>query len=105
MQAVQEFEDAAIGETIIKNYDTLPKDQGVRPQAIDVLSRRKIWALALIRAVEDKTIDRAAVPIDVLERMKLYHDETIDRAITKNWGALRQSPEQLKRRMSEVQKI
>jgi putative heme-binding domain-containing protein len=37
--------------------------------------------------------------------MKLHNDSTIDRAIEKNWGNLRQSPQQLQQRMKAVEQI
>jgi putative heme-binding domain-containing protein len=105
LNALQEFDDDQLGQLILQNYSKLPKDQGVRPTAIDVLSRRKSWSLALLKAVETKTVDRADVPIDVLERMKLYREPAIDRSIAKNWGSLRQPTQQLRDRMAQVQKI
>jgi len=104
LQALQEFDDERIPEQIIAGYSHLPRDQGVRAQAVEILSKRKKWSFALLRAVEKKEISRTDVPFDVVQRMKLYSDETLDGLIDKNWGKLRQSPKQLQQRMQMVEK-
>jgi len=105
LQALRQFDDPKIGAEIVASYPDLPRDQGVRAQAIEVLSARKDWAANLVKAVQAGTINRGEVPVDVLERMRLYKDPSLNDAIKKEWGNLRKSPEQLKNRMKEVEKM
>src|SRR5207248_3451581 len=105
LQSLQEFDSPKIAQSVIESYSTLPKDQGVRAQAVDLLSKRRDWSLALLRAVDQKKIGRTDLSFDVLQRMQLHKDAAINRAIEKNWGSLRQSPKQLQRRMQDVEKV
>ena len=104
LQALQQFEDDAIGNRIVETYARLPKDQGVREQAVQVLSTRKEWSRALLQAVEENKVPRTNLPFEVLQRMKLHKDPTIDKSIDKLYGNLRQSPAQLQERMKAVEK-
>ncbi len=105
LRALQAFDDPQIGREILTAYSTLPADQGVRPQAIDVLSKRPAWAVALLREVEAKKIKATDVPFEVIERIKLHKDSAIAPLVQKLWGHTRQTPKELQQRMAAVAKV
>ena len=105
LQALQNFDDAQIGHSIVAEFDKLPKDQGVRPTALEMLSRRKDWSSELLQAIANNHISKAEVPFDVVERVKLYKDPQISQAVQKIWGATRQTPKEKQERMAGVAKL
>jgi putative membrane-bound dehydrogenase-like protein len=105
LQGLQNFDDPAIGHTIVSAYEELPKDQGVRPTALEVLSRRPSWTIDLVQAVEAQKIPKTDIPFEVVERMKLYHDPAINVAVQKIWGTTRQTPKEKQERMATVSKV
>ena len=103
--ALSRFDDTAIGEKIIAMYDDLPKDQGVRPRALDTLSKREPWALAMLKAVEAEKIPRTDVPFDLVERMKLHKDSDLNSLIRKLWGRTRATATQRKEQIDKVRAL
>jgi putative heme-binding domain-containing protein len=103
--ALQNFSDLEIGRSILASYDKLPKDQGVRPTALEVLSRRKEWSSELLQAVASKQVPKTEVPFEVVERVKLYKDPQISAAVQKIWGATRQSPKEKQERIATIAKL
>src|SRR5689334_24360501 len=71
-----------------------------RPPRSTLFPYTTLFRSALLRAVDQKKISRTDVSVDVLQRMRLHKDPAIDRAIEKDWGSLRQTPEQLQDRKS-----
>jgi putative heme-binding domain-containing protein len=105
LQALQNFDDAQIGRSILAQYDKLPRDQGVRPAALEMLSRRKEWSSELLQAVSKNRISKTEVPFDVVERVKLYKDPKITQAVQKIWGTTRQTPKEKQERMAAVARL
>lgn len=105
LAALQRFNDPKIGDDIVAVYNDLPKDQGVRQRAIDTLTKRKDWSLALLNAVDGGKIARTDVEFDFIERMKLHKDPEITRIIRKTWGRTRSTVDQKTKRIEEVRAI
>jgi len=105
LQALQNFNVSKIGHEILAAYSSLPAEQGVRPQAIDVLSKRKEWSLALLKAVEAKALHTSEIAFESLERIRLHDDPEITRLVQKLWGNTRRTPAELQHRMEAVTKI
>jgi len=105
LSALQRFNRQGLGAQIVKLYGQLPSDQNVRETAIDVLSSRQPWALDLLKAVENKQINRSTVDPDIVERLKLHGDTQIDQAIVELWGQTRATSEQRQARIAEVRQI
>jgi putative heme-binding domain-containing protein len=105
LQALQHYNHPEIGREIVSAYARLPSDQGVRPQAIDVLSKRPEWSRALLQAIAANEIPRADVPFEIIERLKLHREPEITMAAQKLWGATRQTPDALRQRIDQVAKI
>ena len=105
LQALQNFDDAQIGREILAAYPTLPSEQGVRSQAIAVLSKRTEWSLALLKAVEANSLHRSEIAFESLERIKLHDDPEINQLVQKLWGNTRRTPAELQQRMEAVTRI
>jgi putative membrane-bound dehydrogenase-like protein len=103
--ALQHFSDPQIGREILTAYPRLPTDQGVRPQALDVLSKRQEWSLALLRAVEAGDIPPAEVPFEITERIKLHKDPTLAQLAQRLLGKARQTSKEKQDRMEQIAKI
>jgi putative membrane-bound dehydrogenase-like protein len=84
LTALQPYEDAAIGKTVIRLYGKFNED--VRDVARTLLASRKAWALELLQAVDRGDIDRAAVPAEVVRKLTAHRDERIARLVAKHWG-------------------
>src|SRR5262249_30101983 len=47
---------------------------------------RKGWARQLLEAVEAGRVKREAVPLEVVRRLTVHRDATIDRLVARHWG-------------------
>jgi len=102
LEALSRFDDEGLGSKLIAAYDKLPTEQGVRPTAIDVLSRRKGWSAALLAAVAAGKIARTDVPVEVIERIKLHGDASLDAQVHKLWGRTRATPDEKQQQMQRL---
>jgi putative heme-binding domain-containing protein len=100
--ALRRFDIPDIGPQIIELYEKLPTDQRVRETAVDVLSSRRDWALALVSAVDRGDIHRSAVAADVRQRLLLHEDEQIIALVSKLWGRTRPTPQEFHDRVAQV---
>lgn len=105
LQALQNYDEPSIGRTIVSAYDELPSDQGVRPTALEVLSRRAPWAGEMLQAVESGKISKADVPFEVVQRLRLYREANINTAVQKLWGEARQTPKEKQERIGAIAKL
>jgi putative heme-binding domain-containing protein len=62
---------------------------------VNTLSARKEWARALLRAMADKTIDRAEVTDNTILRIQAFKDRELDSLVEKAWGRTRTTPADL----------
>jgi putative heme-binding domain-containing protein len=104
LQALQHFSNSGISGEILKSWERIKTDAGLRITALELLSRRKSWSSDLVKAVEQGTVARTEVPFDVVERVR-KHDEKLNERATKLWGRTRQTPAELQERIGAVAKI
>ena len=89
LQALLNYDDPVIGETIVNKYhSTLPDQQDVRSTAQRVLASRPSWALAFLNEVDQWRITAPSVPLEIVRQMALHQHQQIDRLIAKHWGKL-----------------
>ncbi len=105
LAALQRFSDPKIGDAIVAAYNDLPKDQGVRPRALDTLTKRSEWSLALLKAIDAGKIARTDVDYELMERMKLHKEADISRLIRKHWGRTRATADEKVKQIAEVRKM
>ena len=64
---------------------------------VNTLATRKEWAKALLTAMDDKKIDRAAVTDNTILRIQAFNDHELNALIEKAWGRTRPTPAELTR--------
>jgi putative membrane-bound dehydrogenase-like protein len=84
LTALQPYNDAAIGTTVLRLYGGFSDDS--RSAAQTLLASRKAWALLLLEAVDAGKIDRATISADVVRKLTVHRDERIARLVSKHWG-------------------
>jgi putative membrane-bound dehydrogenase-like protein len=98
LQALQGFSELRIGSKLLDVYPQLPKEEGVRARALDLLSRRPEWTRQLLAAIGANRIKREEVPFEAVQRIRLHDDV----AAEKIWGAVRKTSEEKESRMREL---
>lgn len=100
LQALQRYDDPAIGERIVKAYpDKLRADPGVRLAALSLFSTRPAWAAELLNAIDRKkrpgedfiahTISKDDVPEQIVRQLKLLDDPSVIGVATRLWPDVR----------------
>jgi putative membrane-bound dehydrogenase-like protein len=100
--ALQRFDDEQIGRQLVAMYASLPQQAEVRTTAIDVLSTRAAWGLALLHAVQRGDIAREDVPQEIIERLKLHRQAEIDDLLARLWGRTRATPAE---KLQQIERI
>ena len=98
LHALQNFTEPWIARKLLSAYAQLPKEEGVRARALDVLSRRPEWARQLISAVKAGTIRAEEVPLETVQRIRLHDDDGAQQL----WGAVRKTSQEKEHRMREL---
>jgi putative membrane-bound dehydrogenase-like protein len=84
LTALQPYDDPAIARAVVRLYGSFNDD--ARDVAHTLLASRKVWALTLLEAVDRGTIDRAALPVEVVRKLTAHRDDRIARLVAKHWG-------------------
>lgn len=105
LTALQRFDNPELGQKLVAGYAKLPKDQEVRPTAIDTLAARKPWAVALVDAVAAKQIPASDIAPEVIERLRLHGDAHIDELLPKVFGRTRTTPQEKLDEIAKVRKL
>ena len=84
--ALQNFSDRKIATELLARYTQLASEARVRVRA--ALASRPAWAMELVRAVENKSIDAKDISPDLLRQMVRHNDGQLTAAIEKRWGKL-----------------
>src|SRR5436190_8722169 len=66
LQSLQSFDEPRIARDLLAAYPQLPKEEGVRTRAVDLLTRRPEWSRQLLAAIEAGTLKRDEVPFDAV---------------------------------------
>jgi putative membrane-bound dehydrogenase-like protein len=86
LSALQPFPDERIAERVLALYPRLSSALRARTQGL--LASRLASGLALLRAVDAGQIAPRDVPLDRLQRLTTYKDESIAKLIAKHWGTI-----------------
>ncbi|MBL9090028.1 MAG: ThuA domain-containing protein [Planctomycetaceae bacterium] len=93
LEALMNYDDAKIGETVIRLYHgALPNEQGVRASAQKLLASRPNWALLMLQQIDDGLIAKSDVPQDSVQTMSLFADEAVKKLMAKHYGRIRATP-------------
>lgn len=79
--------DPEIAAVLIEAWPKTADD--VMPLVVELLCRRKPWALALLRAVKDGRIPRLAVNDNRARQMAAFKDDALTQLLAEAWGVLR----------------
>lgn len=92
--------DPKIGEAIIENYRRFHPSE--RPSAVSILASRVPWALSLLSAVEDGTLDRTEITAFQARQMASLGNARVDKQLAANWGQVRETSDMRKARIARL---
>ena len=102
--ALQQYDDPAIGEAVLKRYKDFPAD--LRARAVSMLTSRAAWARALLEAVDAGDIERKDVAAEQVRRLALLRDPSVDALSMKVYGPLRRdAPDDKKRAVGRLRQL
>lgn len=106
IEALMNFDDPAIGQAVLRQYQTtLPDEQGLRGAAHRLLASRKAWTLSLLDEIEATKIDPRAISLENVQQMVLQDDPEINRRVEKIWGRIRTTPAETRQQVERVQSL
>lgn len=101
LQALAALDDDRIAARLLDAYAAKPAAWQAR--AREVLLGRRVWAAALLGAIESGRIAASAVPLDQVSRIALFRDEALDARVKNVWGRLAgPTPEE---KLAEVRRL
>lgn len=95
------FDDPAIPNLILSRYARLSPIS--RATAIDTLTSRPASAKALLKAIDAGTIDRSVISAYHARQMRSFKDESVNRDLTRLWGSIRNTSQEKKARIAQLQ--
>jgi putative membrane-bound dehydrogenase-like protein len=93
VRALAAFDHKDIPAALVGGWKTYPKE--LRPEVVNTLASRKEWARALLKAMADKTVDRAEVTDNTIARIEAFKDKELAALIQSAWGRTRPTPAEL----------
>ncbi len=117
LKALSRYDDPDIGSRVIKAYpDILRADPDVRSAALSLLTRRSVWAIQLLNAIDRKTqpgekfiahtVDKADVPEEIARHLTLLGDPKITATVNRLWPGIRPaSSSEINDRINKVSQI
>jgi len=87
------LEKPTLGDDVLKLWKDLPSS--VRAEAVQSLAARKPWAVAMLKAMEKKAIERTLLTDNTVLKMQAFNDAEINGLIEKAWGRTRPTPAEL----------
>ena len=93
-----------VGEILVEAYPRVADE--LRPQVIELLTRRAAWGHALVRQIAEKKIPREALNVNQVRKLLSLGDAKLAADVTRHWGTLRETRdparEQLVRQMRDM---
>ena len=93
------FDVAGAPEAIVSHFSRMKPE--AKRDALATLASRRSYALALMAAVEKKTIPAKALSADVVRQLRALNDESLNQKIERHWGVSRSTPEA---KLKEIEK-
>jgi putative membrane-bound dehydrogenase-like protein len=87
------YDDKDIPQALVTHWRHLTP--ALRAEAVNTLAGRKEWAAALLSAMRENIIDRAAVTDNTILRIQAFNDRTLNNLIETAWGRTRATPAEL----------
>lgn len=89
LAALGRLDDPKVGEILLANYATMEPE--LKPKAIELLTERPTWALALLREISRKTIPADAVNLNQIRDLQATKNPELLKLVRAQWGTVRQS--------------
>ncbi len=106
LEALMNFDDARIGQTICSRYHTtLPAEHDLRATAHRVLASRPEWTRQFLEEIATFRIDRQTIPLDIVQQMRLHDDAAIQSALDQLWGRTRATPAEKQQQIARLQSL
>lgn len=86
LTALQSFDDRRVGEEVLQQLPRLNGDP--RAAAETLLASRSAWAIELLEAVEERSLDAADVSETTLRKMLLHKHSRIEELVAEYWGTV-----------------
>lgn len=90
IRGLAEYDAANTADTLLQNYAAYPAN--VRQDALQTLASRRVWATAMLDAVEAGKIPRADLTAFTARQLQALGDEKLSARVTKLWGTIRTTP-------------
>ncbi|QVL32033.1 DUF1080 domain-containing protein [Telmatocola sphagniphila] len=90
IRGLASFDDAKTPAVLLKVYPGLPSAS--KRDAVNTLASRGSYALALLGAIETKTLPANDVPAEVVRNLRNLNSPEIEKKIAEVWGIVRTSP-------------
>ena len=89
LAAFSRSDAAEVGAILVKAYPQVADE--LRPQVIELLTRRAAWGKVLVQHIADKKIRREALNVNQVRRLLSLGDAELAADVTKHWGTLRET--------------
>ncbi|SFH68739.1 PVC-type heme-binding CxxCH protein [Planctomicrobium piriforme] len=87
IESISRLNDPKVAEVLLTNFAAFEPD--VQPKAIEVLTQRPMWSLALLKEIDAGKVDKTLVNLNQLGRMNTFKDEDLKKLIVKHYGTIR----------------
>jgi len=99
IRALANYDDANIPTELLKRYTAF--DESARRDAIGTLTSRPAYALALLEAIEKKTLPRKDVHAYHVRQLRSFGDPKLAARILQVWGDVRESSTEKKAKIEQ----
>ena len=100
IKSLAEQNDVRIPPAVLAAYPSLDRER--RHLALDTLSARIPFATAMLAALETGAIPRIDVTADIIRKLELLGDDSIQKAVAQSWGTTRSTPAEKQQRIAEL---
>lgn len=90
VRGLASYDDPKTPEAILAAYQQF--DAAQKRDALNTLASRPAYAVAMLKAVEQKKILSTDLSADLIRQLRSLKNEEIEASITKVWGTLRDTP-------------
>ncbi len=100
IKALSSYDVATAPQSLITRFASLSMEE--KRDAVNTLSSRATWAVAMLDAVASGAIRSSDVPAAVLNNLRNLKDPHVDAQVTAIFGAVRDTPEAKLKRINEL---
>jgi putative membrane-bound dehydrogenase-like protein len=87
--ALSRAEQPKVAEIVLARYSSL--GPGVQPKAVDLLTERPQWGLALLKAIQSKSIPASVLNLNQVRRLSGFRDPALQSLFRDLYGSVRET--------------